>query len=374
MVAITRSIWATGAVALVLSLSAVLSIAVAGWLHYPLTPPAVAAPIIVLTVAVADGVHLVLAVMEAMRRGASREEAIVSSLRSNLEPMTYTWLTTVVGFVCLNFSDAPPVTHLANMTSWGVTMAFAYSFTLLPALLGLLPIRAKTPTISQEGHGTEGIFRRLTEVVIRRRGLVIVACAVIAIGAGTLAAQLETNDQFVKYFVGSVPFRRDVDFTMKNLSGIYRLEYQGGGDGPSGISDPRYLQDLDTFGTWLRSQPEVEHVYSVVDILKGVNRVVHGDVAAEYRIPESREEASQDLLLYEMGLPAGLDLTDRFYVDKSAARLTVTVRDMSTKQMNAFAKRSETWMHEHLPRSMWSEATGPSSSSRLWATATHGAC
>ncbi len=350
-----RSALSTLAVAAVLAISAILSLALAGWLRYPLTPPAIAAPMIVLTVAVADGVHVVLATMAAMRAGSRKEDAIVHSLSENLEAITYTWLTTVVGFVCLNYSEAPPVRHLANMTCFGVTAAFLFSFTLLPALLALLPIRARATTAATES----GLFRRLTDLVIRRRGTVLIACAAITGAAGFFASRLETNDQFVRYFDESVPFRRDVDFTMKHLSGIYRLEFQVGSGEPTGISDPVYLARLDEFATWLRAQPEVDHVYGLADVLKRVNQVVHDDDPSFYRTPDTRDAAAQSLLLYEMGLPSGLDLTDRVNVDKSATRVTVTVKDMSTKKLTGFAQRAEGWLREHAPRPMWAEATGP---------------
>jgi outer membrane lipoprotein-sorting protein len=93
--------------------------------------------------------------------------------------------------------------------------------------------------------------------------------------------------------------------------------------------------------------------------VKRVNRVVQGDDPAAYRIPASREAVSESLLVYEMGLPQGLDLTDRVNVDKSAARMTVTVKDVSSKQMTAFTARSEAWLRAHAPRPMWAEATGP---------------
>jgi uncharacterized protein len=60
-----------------------------------------------------------------------------------------------------------------------------------------------------------------------------------------------------------------------------------------------------------------------------------------------------------MGLPQGLDLTDRVNVDRSAARLTVTVKDVSSKQMTAFTARSEAWLRGNAPKAMWAEATGP---------------
>src|SRR5258707_6556266 len=96
MAIMLRSALATAAVASVIALSAALSMAAAGWLGYPLSPTSIAAPMIVLTVAIADGVHVVLATMGEQRRGATKRAAIAAALRHNLEAVTYTWLTTVV--------------------------------------------------------------------------------------------------------------------------------------------------------------------------------------------------------------------------------------------------------------------------------------
>jgi predicted RND superfamily exporter protein len=355
MALLLRSVVQMIPIAIVLLMSSAMTLAAAGFLGYPLTPPTVAAPMIVLTVAVADGIHIVHSVVDHLREGKTRQSAIVHAVVMNLEAVTYTWLTTVFGFLCLNYSDAPPVGHLANMTAIGVTIALLLSVTLLPALLSLLPLRAPPATRATKWNA----MGRLADFVARRARLVVAGFAVITLAAGLLASRLETNDQFVNYFDPTIAFRRDVDFTMKNLSGIYRLEYQIGSNQPSGISDPAYLNHLDDFAEWLRRQPEVQHVYSIADILKRVNRVVHENDPAHYRIPSSRDAASQFLLLYEMGLPAGLDLTDRVNVDKSAARLTATVNDLSSRQMTAFTARSETWLREHTPPSMWTEATGP---------------
>lgn len=352
---ILRSVKATAAVAAIIWISAALSMAIAGWLGYPLSPTSVAAPMIVLTVAVADGVHIVLGMMDAMRAGLTKQAAIVESVTSNLEAVTYTWLTTVVGFVCLNYSDAPPVTHLANMTVFGVTVAWLFSITFLPALLASLTLRV--PKASKVQHSAW--LESLASLVIRRRGIVLGSAVVITAVGAICASQLQTNDQFIGYFDESIPFRRDVDFTMKHLSGIYRLEYQVGSGGPSGVSDPTYLERLEAFAVWLRAQKEVQHVYSVTDVLKRVNQVMNGGGDAEYRLPTSRPAAAEALLLYEMNLPAGLDLTDRINIDKSAARLSVTVHDLSTRDLTAFAHRSEAWLRENTPKPMWAEATGP---------------
>ena len=353
MALMLRSALATVAVGSVIALSAGLSMAMAGWLGYPLSPTSVAAPMIVLTVAIADGVHIVSATMEYLRKGQSRGAAIASALKGNLEAVTYTWLTTVVGFLCLNYSDAPPVLHLANMSSLGVTMAFLLSVTLLPALLVLLPMRVP----KQTGESSRGryFFGWLADTVMNNRVKVLVGSVVVTIGFGALASRLETNDEFIQYFDASLPFRKDIDFTMQRLSGVYRLEFQLGA-GKEGVTDPAYLNRLSAFAGWLRQQPEVQHTFGVHDVLARMHQVATGGPRA---LPTTRADASEALFLYTLNLPAGLDLTDRVTGDQSASRLTVTVRDMSTRQMTAFADRAENWLKTNTPESMWAQATGP---------------
>ncbi|MFT3836044.1 MAG: MMPL family transporter [Myxococcaceae bacterium] len=347
-----RSAWATVAVAAVIAGSAALTMATAGWLGYPLSPTSVAAPMIVLTVAIADGVHIAHAAMAQLRGGKTKAEALVGSLSANLEAVTYTWLTTVVGFLCLNYSDAPPVNHLANMSSVGVTLAWLLSLTLLPALMMLLPVKAPAARAERGGR----FFSALAGLVIRRRRWVLAATLLVTVGGAMLASRLEPNDQFIQYFDRKLPFRQDIDFTMQHLSGVYRLEFQLGAAGPGGVTDPAYLERLDAFSTWLSRQPEVQHVFGLNDVIERVHPLLAG---GPRRLPSTAAEATEALTMYELSLPAGLDLTDRVNVDHSASRLTVTVRDMSTRQMTDFAGRAEGWLNANAPASMRALATGP---------------
>ena len=52
-------------------------------------------------------------------------------------------------------------------------------------------------------------------------------------------------------------------------------------------------------------QPEVVHVNAFSEVTRRVNKSMHGDEEAYYKVPDNREEAAQYLLLYEMSLPFG---------------------------------------------------------------------
>ncbi len=107
----------TGIVAIFITifLSVTSAMGIAGWLGIKLTPPSMAAPIIILTLAVADCVHILSNWNYARRGTIDRKGAMVESMRINFGPVFLTSLTTAIGFLSLNFSDAPPFGDLGNI-------------------------------------------------------------------------------------------------------------------------------------------------------------------------------------------------------------------------------------------------------------------
>ena len=109
-----------------------------------LTTTSATAPTIILTMAVADCVHLLVTFLHNMRQGQVKKVAMYESLRVNFQPIALTSITTAIGFLSLNFSDAPPFRDLGNIVALGVMIAFLLSVTLLPALMMILPVRVKS--------------------------------------------------------------------------------------------------------------------------------------------------------------------------------------------------------------------------------------
>ncbi len=82
-----RSVVATIGTVLVILLSLMTAMGLAGWAGIELTPPSSAAPTIIMTLAVADSIHVLVSLLSAMRRGVARREALVESLRLNMSPV-----------------------------------------------------------------------------------------------------------------------------------------------------------------------------------------------------------------------------------------------------------------------------------------------
>ncbi|MEO1035388.1 MAG: efflux RND transporter permease subunit, partial [Pseudomonadota bacterium] len=136
-----RSVSAVVSSLMLIALSTIVGMGVGGFSGVALTPISLSAPTIILTIAVADAIHLIAGVRTAMRDGLDKRDAIVASTALNFTPILITSVTTIVGFLTLNFSDSPPFHHLGNMSAAGIAVAWLLSVTFLPALLVSLPLR-----------------------------------------------------------------------------------------------------------------------------------------------------------------------------------------------------------------------------------------
>lgn len=348
-----RSFSGTMVTFMVIAVSMVVGMGLAGWLGVKLTPGSANAPTIILTLAVADSIHLLITMFNQMRQGKSKDEAIAESLRINLQPVFLTSLTTAIGFLTMNFSDAPPFHDLGNIVAMGVTAAFFFSLFLLPAVMAVLPIQLKKRPATETTF-----FQRFGEMVVARRKMLFFATLAGGMVLISGIFWINLDDNFIKYFDQSYTFRQDTDFTQANLTGMDTIEYSLSSGEPGGINNPAYLHKLEEFANWYRQQPGVIHVNVLTDIFKRLNKNLHNDDDHFYTVPESRELAAQYLLLYEMSLPFGLDLNNRINVEKSATRMTVTMRDASSKQLREMDEEARAWLREHAPVEMFAYGTG----------------
>ena len=353
MIVLLRSFSSTFVAFIVIGISTATAMGLAGWAGIKLSPPSATAPTMILTLAVADSIHILMIFLREMRHGMSKSDALAESLRLNFMPVFLTSVTTIIGFLSLNFSDVPPLHDLGNIASTGIAAAYIYSILFLPAMISILPVRVKQRDI-EKIH----FMDKFANFVIKRSKALLWGFLILVAVLASFITKNELNDQFVEYFAESIKFRTDTDFVIENLTGVYQIEHSLGAGESGGISNPEYLNKLEDFANWYREQDGVIQVYTVSEIMKRLNKSMHGDKEEWYKIPESRELAAQYLLLYEMSLPYGLDLNNQINVDKSATRLTATLDDVTSREMREMSDKAADWLRENAPEHMFYPGSG----------------
>lgn len=333
---ITQSVFASISTMVVVIISIVVTVGMAGWAGLFLSTATVNVPTMVTTLAVADCIHVIVGVKQFLREGMAKRDAIIASLKLNTRPVVITSVTTAIGFLMLNFSAVPVLSDLGNMTAGGVLLACVLSLTLLPAMLMIGPAITKT-----DGKESGATFDRMGEWVTRNYRRVLPFSALVLLVATLFSTNNELNDVAVRYFDDSSTFRQAVNEHEKTMGGMSNIDFVIYTDTAYGITDPEVLEDVEAFSQWLREQDVVHHVLSFTDTMKRLSMNMHGDDESYYRLPQNRELASQYVLLYEMSLPYGLDLNNQMDIDKSALRIVAMLDNLGSKEFTAFEEQAK---------------------------------
>ena len=344
MIFLLKSITSSIATIIIVIFSILTTMGLAGWLGFYLTGPSASAPTVILTLAVADCIHILSTMLYEMRHGAEKRNALMKSLKINFQPILLTSVTTAIGFMSMNFSDSPPFADLGNLVAMGVMLAFVFSVTVFPALIMLLPMKVKS-----EADRKTDFMDRIADFVIEKRRILLPSFAAAIVVLVAFVPQNVLNDDFVKYFDTSVDFRQSTDFMQERLSGINTIEIELKSGESNGISDPQYLNLMENFNAWILEQPETDHSNAITYIFSRLNKNMHGDDQSYYRLPDNRELAAQYLLLYEMSLPYGLDLNNQLDVDKAATRMVITVKNLTSEELLSIENRINQWFATNAP-------------------------
>jgi uncharacterized protein len=339
-----RTLVGTLSTLLVIVASIVTTMGLSGWMGIFLSTATVNVPTMVMTLAVADCIHVVSSMLIALRQGKSKPEALAYSLKLNVKPVLITSITTGIGFLTLNFAAVPILADLGNLTALGVVFACIFSLSLLPALIMVLPIQS----VLQQSQKT-GKTEKFGEWVITHHRKLLPLTLLVTVVALFFAFKNHLNDLPTAYFDKSTTFRQSTDFQQANLSGMTYIDFAIYTEQESGINDPDVQMKIEGFSQWLREQSEVEHVSTITDTFKRLNKNMHGDDQSYYVLPADRELSAQFLLLYEMSLPYGLDLNNQVNMDKSATRIMATIKNLGSKEITNLEDRSQHWFTANAP-------------------------
>lgn len=338
----------------IITASIAMAMGLAGWVGIKLTPATGPAPIIILTIALVDSVHWLSTYFKKRAEGQDELSSARYSTAHNLRAILLTSVTTAIGFLSLNFSDTPPFRELGSISAVGTLIALLLSVTLLPALTQFSRADA-APHASTRRTALLRSFAGLSE---RLRWAIVGLAAVTALLSAYQVRDLEIRDNFVEWVGTGHPFRADAQFIQSTLPSLFTQQYALEAKSTNGVTTPEYLRDLERFAGFIKTQPGVSHVLSFDSIMRRLNKNLHDDDTAFDRLPDEADEGAQYLLLYEMSLPFGEDLTTLLTIDRSATRVVVTLKPQSSAQMQALRGDILSWAEGNLQQSKASAGTG----------------
>ena len=338
-----RSIRATVVVMAVVVSAAIAGLGSALWLGSEINAATAVSPVAIMVLTLASAIHLLIAWIRAGSEGHTSKEAVCESVKVNFAPIALTSVTTMLGFLSLNFSDAPPLRELGNIVTVGTGFCWVLCLTLLPALISY--VRPPPPMMLDRWAGS---LRWIGMVTTEHPLKIVMAFAVITPVMAYGASWIVLDDNYIRYFDDRFEFRQDTDYTEEHLSGLNGIEYSLDSGTTGGVFDPEFLAKVDEFANWFSEQPNVDSVYALPSMIKRLNRAVLGGGEAGYRIADTREANAQSFLLYELSLPGDLS-TGFIDINRAQTLVSVSVSGGSSLEIRRLASEGDDWLRANAP-------------------------
>ncbi len=311
----------------------------AGWAGITLNNIATAVPSIMLATSISDSAHVIGAFIHERQLGHDKKEAARRALATNFLATFLTSFTTALGFLSFATVNVRPIEGLGYMIAFGAMFAWLETYLVVGGALALLPSKIRPAPTEANEQVARARASKYIGTLVAHRSAVVWFWVLVTLGSAWIAAYNDVNSDPFKYFAPNVPVRHANEFIEKAVGGARGLELVVNAGAEDGVKDPAFLRKVDELQKWIETQPGVTRVVSVLDALKATHRSLHGDKPEFYRIPDDRESIGQELFLYTLNLPQGMDLNDRVTLRNDALRLSILWTIPTSREVLATADR-----------------------------------
>ena len=324
-----------------------------GWVYFFTTSPDfyftlnnTSMPIILLTIANSDGVHIISRFFKELRIIKNTDKAIHSTMVNLFKPISLTSITTMAAFLTLIFSP------LEGMNGYGITLAFGIgwawilSLTMMPALISILKWDPESKAITKPSYIELGM-RKFGNIVTAnpKRILFLGICAVLIAATGLPKLKVEVN--MSKMFKPGSIIRDSAAFLDEHMTGNLNVLIKASSNqGEGGMKNPENLKDVDKVQNYLNEMEAVTSTISITDIVKQLHKTIMDGNPDFETIPDTRSEINNLFFLYQMNEDS--DVSSLINYDNEAIVLTALMKTFSTSDMAVFRNDIENYINEEI--------------------------
>ncbi|NND66350.1 MAG: MMPL family transporter [Halioglobus sp.] len=324
-------------------ISIALTIGAVGWLGYPFNQISNMGPLVVLTIAMADGIHIISVYLQNRHQGMEKKVAMRESLALNFQPVTLATVTTAMGFLSLNYCTSAGIYGFGNVVALGVIWAYVVTLTLLPAMVLLLPSK-KVPRPLGVRRLMAGVGKLVAE---RGNALFWGSLVIIAITLAMLPLNKVDFDRY-SFIDKESDFHKVITAMSEKIGNDQSLVYAIDSGKYYGIAEPEFLLELEKFSNWLEEQPEASFVNSYINLLKTLNKAENDSDEAFYVLPNDNLQVIDYLVTYQLIQEIEPHMEPIFDPEYDTTRLVVGTSNLTNGQLIAFNEKIEAWLAENL--------------------------
>lgn len=354
-----RSIAGVGMVLMTIVLSLVFMLGFMGWVYkltgsekFLFTMMNTSMPIILLTIANSDGVHMIAKFFKELRNRRNIQEAVHVAMDSLLIPIFLTSITTAAAFLAMVFAPIEQMIGYGISISAGILWAWILSSTMLPAMISLKKWNLDSKAFTHASVFENGIDVLAKQVAKHPKYILTAGLLLVSIG-GIGVTMVEVDVNFSSFFKKGTELRDGMDFMEEEMSGTMDVRVRVEGD----MKDPRNLQSLVELQSYLEEKPKVGMSFSIANMVQQMHKTIMDDDPAFETIPETRGKVNNLFTMYSFsGDPDAFEsLVD---YDYEVGLVTAMSKTLRTNEIIEFVNGIESFVRDSFPKELTVMITG----------------
>lgn len=302
-------------------------------------------PVLMLIVGTSDVIHIMTKYTDTLKKGLSREESIIISIKEIGMATLLTSLTTAAGFLSLATSKVELIKEFGANSALGVMIAYVVVILLTTSLLSLF----KTKDIMKESNSSDWWDNQLDKVnhFTVKYPVKILAGGVLFIVTCLYGMSIiSTNYKIENTLPLNSKITADFKFFEEKYAGFRPIEFAIFIDENYSIEDYEVIVEMDKLEKKLKSTGKLRSIMSITDMHKSVNRMYNANRVSAYKLPTTKAKFNkQAKVLNRLPLDAASILVSK---DSTKARISTRVIDIGADSIKVLGDRIDRWIADNI--------------------------
>jgi len=354
-----RSVPGVAMVLMVIGLSLFAMIGAMGWIYkltgsdrFLFTLANTSMPIILLTIANSDGVHVISKFFRELRTKHEVRLALSTTMDSLLVPILLTSITTIAAFATMTLSPIEPLFGYGIIIGVGIAWAWFLSSLMLPAVIGLKKWNLESKAITELSI-FEKVINKLGKIVLTHPKYVFSAGATIVLIGLFGISKVVVDVNMSKFFKPGTEIRDTMDFMDDKMAGTVDIRVRVEGD----MKNPQTLSSMRALQKKMEENEKVTTSFSIANVVEQMHRTVMDDNPEYETIPDNREKVNNLFTVYSMSGDLD-DFSSIVDYDYKTGLITAFSKVMSTDEIFVFVEKMNGHVKTMMDRDLIVDFTG----------------
>lgn len=242
-------------------------------------------PTIIFVVGMSDSVHVLTKYMQELRNGRDKVDAIRYAFKSIRLATFLTALTTSIGFLTLVLSDIKPISDFGIYTSVGVMLAYALTFSMLPAILFLAKPKRLYEFSTNEDFWTAKLQRLFLFIIRNKRSVFITGLVVLGIGVFGISL-IKVDNVMLEDLRDEHLLKQEFRFMEEHYAGVRPFEMAVKIKDGKHWYDEDVLRQIDSIDVFLEEKYGVGNIMSPARLVRNLHFQMNGSQQDFFVVPD----------------------------------------------------------------------------------------